>query len=169
MWSWGAEMPEPALPLKEYRRFESFREYETLFDTLLTQTQTFIRVFDKSLPRAWNTSERNEVLRQFLRRDPANRLMIVVHDADNIDRELPRFADMLRDFSHAAKVRLTPKMAKHIYDPFIVFDASHYLHRFHHAHMRAAQGTHDVDGAIELLDRHAELWEVSSPISSSGV
>ena len=68
-------------------------------------------------------------------------------------------------FRSACKIRLTPKMARHIYDPFVIFDASHYLHRFHHAHMRAAQGIHDVEGAQQLLDRHAELWEVSAAIS----
>ena len=129
-------MADPELPLKQYRRFESFREYEALFDDLIPQTQTVIRVFEKSLPKTWNAATRNELLRAFLRRDPANRLFVVVHDADTIDRELPRFADTLRDYAHAAKVRLTPKIAKHIYDPFIVFDASHYLHRFHHAHMQ---------------------------------
>ena len=162
-------MAEPALPLKQCRRFESFREYEALFDAMLPQTQNVIRVFDKSLPRTWNANARNEQLRQFLRASPANRLYIVVHDADNIDRELPRLADTLRDFDNAAKVRLTPKIARHIYDPFIVFDASHYLHRFHHAHMRASQGSHDMDGAVELIERHKELWEVSAAVHTGGV
>ena len=156
------------LPIKQYRRFESFKEYEALFDARIAQTEANIRVFEQSLTRAWNSPGRNELLRQFLRGAPTRRLYIVVHDKSSLERELPRLIDTLHDFSHAAKVRLTPKIAKHIYDPFAVFDASHYLHRFHYAHMRAAEGTHDVEGAIELLERHAELWEVSAPVGAAG-
>ena len=154
-----------ALPITQYRRFESFREYEALIDTLIPQTEMIIRVFDKALPSAWNNLQRIELLRQFLRCNPANRLYVILHDADNIERNLPRLADFHRDFGHVFKIRQTPKMARHLYDPFVVFDASHYLHRFHHAHMRAALGTHDVEGAKQLLDRFLELWEASAPLS----
>lgn len=154
-----------ALPGSQYRRFESFREYETLFDTLIPQTQSIIRVFDRVLPNAWNTRTRIDLLRQFLRLSPANRLQVILHDPGPIDRDLPRVADFNRDFGHAFKIRQTPRMAHHLYDPFIVFDASHYLHRFHHAHMRAAVGTHDVEGSQQLLERHTELWDVSRPVS----
>ena len=157
-----------ALPITHYRRFESFKEYESLFDTLVAQTETVVRVFDCALPAAWNGLERTTLLRQFLQRNPANRLYVILHDASTIERKLPRVADLYRDFGHAFKIRQTPKMAHHLYDPFAVFDASHYLHRFHHAHMRAAQGTHDVDGSLQLLDRHLELWEASAPISITG-
>ena len=98
--------------------------------------------------------------------------MIVLHLAQNIAIEQARLISLLGDFSHAVKIRLTPKMAQHLYDPFAIFDASHYLHRFHHAHMRAAHGTHDVDGSRQLLDRFEELWEVSAslaPASASGL
>ena len=157
---------DASLPIAQYRRFESFKEYEALFDTLIPQTGTVIRLFDRALPPAWNASSRTALLRQFLRANPVNRLYVVLHDISSIERDLPRVVDLHRDFGHAFKIRQTPKMAHHLYDPFIVFDASHYLHRFHHAHMRAALGTHDVEGARQLLDRHLELWEVSIPLHS---
>lgn len=164
---------DPAInPLSQYRRFESFREYESLFDTLIPQTASQIHVFEHSLKAAWNEKSRVELLRDFFLRDRANKLLIVLHMTDNIERELPRLVDLASHFSHALKIRQTPRMAHHIYDPFAVFDASHYLHRFHHAHMRAAQGTHDVEGSQQLLDRHGELWEVSAaiaPASASGL
>ncbi len=153
------------MPHAHYRRFESFREYEALFDTLIPQTQSIIRVFDRVLPAAWNSEARMALLRGFLRQNPANRLQVILHDTSTIGRNLPRVADFNRDFGHAFRIRQTPRMAHHLYDPFIVFDGSHYLHRFHHAHMRAAIGTHDVEGAQQLLDRHLELWEVSAPVS----
>ena len=157
-----------ALPLTQYRRFESFREYESLIDAMVPQTQSVIRVFDRTLSRAWNEKSRMDLVRRFLLRDRANKLLVALHVTDNIERELPRVVELAGDFSHALKIRQTPKMAHHIYDPFVVFDASHYLHRFHYAHMRAAQGNHDVEGTQQLLDRYAELWEVSAPVTLAG-
>ena len=162
----------PPLPLMRYRRFESFREYESLFETMTPQTESVIRVFDRVLPKVWNDSTRIELIRQFLLRNRINKLLLVLHVTDNIERELPRFVDLIGNFGHAIKIRQTPKMAHHIYDPFVIFDASHYLHRFHYAHMRAALGNHDVEGSQQLLDRHAELWEASTPValgSASGL
>ncbi len=167
-----SDSPSEKNPLRKYRRFESFREYESLFDGMVPHTESTIRLFDRTLARAWNEKSRMEVLRQFLLRDRANKMMIILHLAQDIEREQPRLIGLLGDFSHAVKIRLTPKMAQHLYDPFVIFDASHYLHRFHHAHMRAAHGTHDVDSARQLLDRFDELWEVSAPLtpaSTSGL
>jgi hypothetical protein len=154
----------PATLAEKYRRFESFKEYEALFDTLIPQTETTIRVFDRTLPVAWNSPQRTQLLRHFLRRNPLNRLYVVLHDPGNIISNLPRVTDLNRDFGHAFKLRQTPKMARHLYDPFILFDANHYLHRFHHAHMRAALGTHDMEATQALLDRFLELWDVSTSI-----
>jgi hypothetical protein len=154
-------------PLKQYRRFESFREYEALLDGWVPRTVSVIRVFEHSLPAAWNNASRMALLREFLRANPVNRLFVLIHDASNIERSLPRLCDLQRDFGHAFRLRLTPRIAKHVYDPFAVFDASHYLHRFHYKHMRAAEGIHDADGAGELLERFSEMWEVSAPQSAS--
>lgn len=153
-----------ALHDAQYRRFESFREYEVLLDSLIPQTQSVIRVFDRALSATWNAPGRTTLLRQFLRQNPVNRLLVILHDTNAVERTLPRLAELNRDFGHAFKIRRTPRIAHHLYDPFAVFDASHYLHRFHHAHMRAAIGTHDVEGSRQLLDRHQELWEVCTPV-----
>jgi hypothetical protein len=152
-------------PLAHYRRFESFKEYESLFDSMVPQTVSVIRVFDRVLPRTWNDSPRIALLRKFLLGNRNNKLMVILHLADNIGRESPRLVELAVHFSHAVKIRQTPKIAQHIYDPFVIFDASHYLHRFHYAHMRAAQGSHDVEGTQQLLDRYAELWEASAPVT----
>jgi hypothetical protein len=154
----------PASAPEKYRRFDSFKEYEALFDSLIPRTETVIRVFDRALPVAWNSAQRAQLLRNFLRRNPLNRLNVVLHDPGNIEISLPRVIDLSRDYGHAFKLRQTPKMARHLYDPFALFDANHYLHRFHHAHMRAALGTHDMEGGQILLERFQELWDVSAPV-----
>jgi hypothetical protein len=155
------------LPHAQYRRFDGIREFEALLDDMIAQTQSVIRVFDKTLSRGYNSPRRYEALRQFLLASRSNRLMIVLHETDPIERECPRVIDLARQFSSAVKIRQTLRPARHVYDPFVIFDATHYLHRFHYEHMRAAQGMNDVIGAQQLLDRFAEIWEASAPAISS--
>jgi len=155
------------LPNAEYRRFHGMREYEAVIDSFIPQTQRVIRVFDKALSHAYNSAQRYEALRQFLLASRSNRLMIVVHETDRIERECPRVIELLRQFSVAVKIHQTLHPAKHVYDPFVVFDAIHYVHRFHYDYLRAAQGTNDVNGAQLLLDRFAEIWEASAPAVSA--
>lgn len=150
------------LPNAEYRRFESMREYEAIIDGLIPQTQSIIRVFDNSLPIEWNSIKRYEALRRFLLENRTNRLLIVVHDAEPIERERPRMVDLVRQFGASVKIRQTLNLAKQIYDPFVVFDATHYVHRFHYRFLRAAQGSYDLVGTQQLLDRYAEIWEASA-------
>jgi len=156
------------LPNAEYRRFEGMRKYEELIDGLIPQAQSAIRVFDRSLSRSWNSPQRHEALRQFLLTNRLNRLFIVVHDAEPIERECPRLVDLVRQFSAAVRIHETLSAAKHVYDPFVVFDSSHYLHRFHYRYLRAAHGANDLIGAQQLLDRYAEIWEASARAVSAG-
>jgi len=156
------------LPNAEYRRFEGEREYEELIDGLIPQTQRAIRVFDRTLSRSWNSPQRYEALRQFLLTNRMNRLFIVVHDAEPIERECPRLVDLVWQFSAAVRIHETLSPAKHVYDPFVVFDASQYLHRFHYRYLRAAHGANDVIGAQQLLDRYAEIWDASVHAVSAG-
>jgi hypothetical protein len=157
------------LPNAEYRRFEGMREYEALIDQMIPRTLRTIRVFDRSLARGYNTPERYELLRQFLLASRVNRVMIALHDMSRIERECPRMLTLLQQFSYAVSIRETLQPAKLVYDPFVIFDASHYLHRFHYDHLRAAQGTNDVLGAQQLIDRFTEIWEACGPALSSNV
>jgi hypothetical protein len=159
-----ASSPHPSgnLPDAAYRRFEGMREYEAIVDGLIPTTQRIIRVFDKALSTAWNTPQRQEALRQFLLANRQNRLLIVVHEADTLDRLCPRLVELVRQFGASLKIRQTQSPAKQVYDPFVIFDASHYVHRFHYRFLRAAHGTNDVLGAQQLIDRYAEIWEASA-------
>jgi hypothetical protein len=161
--------PSHNLPNAEYRRFEGMREYEALIDELIPKTQLTIRIFDRSLSRAYNSPQRFELLRQFLLAGRQNRLLVVVHQAGGFERDCPRMLQLLRQFSYAVSIRETLRSARHVYDPFVIFDASHYVHRFHYDRLRAAQGTNDVLGAQQLIDRFGEIWEASAPAVSANV
>lgn len=157
------------LPHAEYRRFESLREYEAVIDSLIPQTERVIRVFDKNLSRSYNSPQRCEALHQFLLASRTNRLIIVLHEVETVRRDCPRLIELLGSFAHAMSIRQTQQAARMIYDPFVIFDASHYVHRFHYDHMRAAQGSNDVVGTQQLLDRFSEIFESSAPAISANV
>lgn len=161
--------PPPVLPHAQYERFEGVRELADMFDALIPQTQRVIRIFDKSLCARYNAPARCGLLREFLRADPLNRLFIVVHEVESMPRLVPRLATLIQHFSHVAKVRQTPRGVRHVYDPFAIFDASHYLHRFHHERMQFARGMNELAGAQQLLDRYNELWDVSTPAAATRV
>src|SRR5690606_29933347 len=114
-------------PDAQYRRFEGMREYEQLIDELIPQTQRVIRVFEKALAPTWNTRHRQELLRHFLLGDRLNRLYIVVHGARPSGRSSPRLVERVRQFGSAVRIHQPLTLARHVYDPFIVFDSSHYL------------------------------------------
>jgi hypothetical protein len=155
--------PRSGLPDRRYERFEGTREYEHMFDELLHGTQQVVRIFDRTLSAAYNSPRRCDAFSRILRAGPPNSLQIVIHEPQPVERVCPRFVMLLQRFSHVAKVRQTPRFARHVYDPFVVFDASHYLHRFHHEQPRFARGLNDVDGAQQLLERFDELWDASEP------
>ena len=156
-------------PNAEYRRFESFREYEDIVDSTIPLTQRIIRVFDRNPAPAWNTSTRIELLRQFLLAHRSNRLLIVLHETRGLASGFPRLLILAQQFSHACVIRETLRSAKHASDPFVIFDGSHYVHRFHYHHMRAAEGRHDAAGAQQLIERFDEIAEASGPPLAANV
>jgi hypothetical protein len=162
------EAKPSGLPHADYQRFDSMRQYEAMFDELIPQTQRIIRIFDRALSASYNANARCDLLRQFLRADPANRLYVVVHETDGLERVCPRFMALLQRYGHLVKLRQTPRSARHLYDPFAVFDGSHYLHRFHYDHMRYARGMNDAEGTQQLVDRFNELWEASKAAATGG-
>jgi hypothetical protein len=162
-------MTKPGLPNARYERFDGMREYDAMFDELIPKTQRVIRVFDRALSRDYNSLARCQALAQFLKSDSMNRLELVVHATAGIERVCPRFVTLLQRYGHVAKVRQTPRWARHVYDPFIVFDASHYLHRFHYERMGFARGLNELEGTQQLLERFGELWEASQPAFGASV
>lgn len=159
----------PALPHAQYERFDGGAAYDRMFDELAAYTQRFIRVFDSALSPAYNTPARCDLLRAFLRGNPTSRLLIVLHDTSGVQRTCPRFVNLLQQWGHAVQVRQTPRSARRVYDAFSVFDASHYLHRFHADQMRFSRGTNELVGTQHLLERFEELWEVSTPAAATRV
>ncbi|MBI3939175.1 MAG: hypothetical protein HY323_19565 [Betaproteobacteria bacterium] len=142
-------------------------EYEAAVDESIARAQWSVRIFDRRLGSRYNSPLRYDLLQHFLRLHRANRLYIVLHDTANLQRDCPRLVTLLRQFSHAVRINKTLKIARHVYDPFVIIDENHYVHRFHYEHLRAEQALNDLAGTKLLLQRFDELWEASAPSVSA--
>ena len=138
-------------------------DYEAALDTALAKAQRSIRIFEHTLGRGYNSPQRFELLRRFLLTGRRNRLQIVVHQPQTIDRNCPRILSLLRLHSHAISIHETHSNAKSVYDPFTVVDDHSFVHRFHFDEMRGLLALDDPIGTHTLAERYDEIWEASSP------
>jgi len=141
--------------------------YEAALDTILERPRKVVRIFENSLGRDYNSPRRFELLRAFLLANPRNRLQIVAHDIQSMDRNCPRLLNLLRMHAHAISIHETHQAAKAVYDPFAVVDDLHYVHRFHFEEMRGLMALDDPIGTHTFIERFGEIWEASSPAVSA--
>ena len=153
----------PAQLLREEHALSGIGAYEDAIDRLLGTALGRIRIFDRGLGRSYNAPGRAEALRRFLLAGPANRIEIVVHEAGRIRTDCPRLVALQRNFAHAISIHRTQSPARGVYDPFCVIDGSHYARRFHFDTLRGILVLNDADGAGVLVQRFAEILEVSQP------
>ncbi len=142
-------------------------EYEAALDSILEKPQKTVRIFENSLSRGYNSPRRYDLLRAFLRANPRNRLQIVAHETQSIDRVCPRLLNLLRLHAHAISIHETHQAAKAVYDPFAVVDDLHYVHRFHFEEMRGVLALNDPIGTHTFIERFGEIWEASSAAVSA--
>jgi hypothetical protein len=140
---------------------------EAATDEILPYAQTMVRIFDNALGRDYNSSARFECLRRFLLSNSRNKLRVVVHDAQSMYRVCPRMLILLRMHAHAISIHETHQAAKTAYDPLVVVDDRHHLHRFHYEQPRGVLSVNDPVGTRPFIERFEEIWEASSPAVSA--
>lgn len=149
-------------------RFDTRRELEGCLRALLARAQGRIDLFDPdftSFPLGAVDVEAS--LRAFLRGGGALRLAL--HDTSHLERNCPRLLWVLRDYSHLAECRQTPRSLRHLTDSFALADGLHAVRRFHSAHMRG-EAAFDTPAAVELpAHRFAALWEESKTVLQATV
>jgi len=137
------------------------RDYEAAVNRVITLALGRLRIFDRKLSSAYNSTERIDALRVFLQTNRTNRLMIVVHDPERIRTECPRLVALQRQHAYAVHIHRTLTPARGVYDPFCIADGSHYARRFHFDTLRGTLVLNDADGTAQLVRRFDEIWEVS--------
>jgi hypothetical protein len=147
-----------------HTRLEGIAQYSAAIDTVIAKAQRRIRVFDRNLENiGFNTPGRQELLRSFLLARRVNHLDIVVHDTGYLSRNCPRMLLLLRQFSHGVSIHQTHAHMQGVYDPFVIADGEHYVHRFHFDDSRSLLALDDPQEARNLNDRFDELWDASFP------
>ena len=160
------EIPSSA-PVPQHQKLLGSVEYRNAVIQVLEQAQRRIKIFESILGEPYNTLQCEATLRRFLLANPQNRLHIVVHDAQALTRDCPRILRLLQGFSHNMAIHATHSHAKTIYDPFVLADDSHYVHRFHFDDTRGLLAFDDPQSARALVERFDALWEASDPAASA--
>ena len=147
-------------PFAQY--FTSLLEYRQSLDTVVAQARHTVRLFDCDMhDGGWNSPQRYEGLKSFLLGSPQNRLYIVLHNVDYVSRNCPRMIRLLREHSYAVFIHQTHPEARGVFDPMLVADDAHYLHRFHYEQARGEYVLNDPDQTQGLLQRFNEIWHAS--------
>ncbi|MEY4729973.1 MAG: hypothetical protein RL020_1131 [Pseudomonadota bacterium] len=147
-----------------YRRFDSLADSLIAIEDIIGTAGRRLCIFDSSLKEyGFNAPERVDQLSRFLQQGRNRRIEIILHKTDFLERQAPRFCNLLRTYSHCIEIRKTTYVAHHAMDAFVVADDHSYWHRMHTDHARAVAAINDPQGASGLLLRFAELTEASEP------
>lgn len=152
----------------QHRMLNGEEEYEAAIDQVIEHAQRSLHIFDPDLTAGGYASVRRfESLRNFLMKNRANRLVVVLHETEYLTRHCPRLMSLLKTHGHAISVLQTHEHGRIASDPLVIGDDAHYVHRFHADTARALLGLGDHAGARQLEERFGQLLEASSPAVSA--
>lgn len=160
-------------PTPRYQLITSLHDAQTAFDEVLGLAGHTLRYFDVSVAqRGFNSPQRIEVIRHMLLADRSNRLQIVLHDIESLDREATRLIALARELSAQVEIHQTLDSARHAADPMLIADAHSVWHRLHASQSRVALYVHSPDEIAPRIERFEQIWAESEPapgISSLGL
>lgn len=159
--------PSLSKPEPKYKTLSTSVEYEAAIDELIQKTTRELRIFDHSLNQIFGSSQRCELLRNFLLAKKNNRLFIALHSSETLYRNCPRLINLTKNFSHSVEIRETRSDAQTANDPVLIADERHYLHRFHFDYPRSLFAVDDPIGTMELIMRFEEIWAISEQVAAA--
>ena len=157
--------PETAQhPAPREVRLDTVAAQTAAIDELILLARHTLQVFDIDLSQTgWETAARAANLTAFLRRVPAVRFDLIVHDTRWMEASCPRLLNLLRLHSSSITVYKTGPEARVATDPLIVVDGRHFLHRFHIEQPRATLVIENPNQAMPLVNRFQEIWATGEP------
>ena len=145
------------------RPLASLSEYQAALDAVIEQACHALYLFDYDLHEGgWGSPQRYENLKRFVLASPHNQLRIVLHSTDHVRRNCPRLLNFQRQYSYAVAIHETHPEARSIYDPMLIADGRHYVHRFHYEQPRGEQVLDDPERTQRLMLRFEEIWQAST-------
>jgi hypothetical protein len=149
-------------------RFDTFREYRQVISDLIPLARRELVIFDPDLKQTGLESPGGvESLARFLSAGRDNRMRVVLHDPDHVERYCPRWMSLLRLYGHSISVRQSPEDLRQLTDCFMVADKRHAVIRFHSAYARGKFLLEQREDVDDWQRRFDELWEVSLPARSA--
>lgn len=162
-------MTEQSQEHPQHRTLNGEAEYEAAIDEVISHAERTLHIFDVDLSSGgYSSLKRYESLRAFLMKSRANRLVLVLHETDFLERHCPRLMNLIKLHSHAVSVSKTQEHARIANNPVVIADEAHYVHRFHVDGARAAVALGDHAGARQLEERFEQLLEASSQVALAG-
>jgi len=151
-------------PVPREVRLDTLAAQIAAIDELIGMAQHKLQVFDINLSQTdWYTKARASNISSFLRRAPAARVELILHDTGWMERSCPRLLDLLKRYSTAITVYKTGVQARVAMDPLVIVDGRHFLHRFHADHSRASLVIENPQQARPLVARFEEIWATGEP------
>jgi len=151
-------------PVPREARLDTVAAQTAAIDELIGLAQHKLQVFDVDLSQTgWDTATRASNLAGFLRRAPAARFDLIVHDTRWMERSCPRLMDLVRRYASAITVYKTGTEARVAMDPLVIADGKHFLHRFHVDQPRASLVIENPQATGPLATRFEEIWATGEP------
>jgi len=136
--------------------------YAEAINKVLANAANTLRIFDQDLSRGdFASLEKYELLRDFLSKNIASKLTIILQDTHYLIEKCPRLFGLLEIYGHKITVYETNETAKHAKDCFMLADSEHYIKRIHSDQARFKYALNDETSVAQLSIRFEELLETT--------
>lgn len=157
-------------PPPEERRLDRLAQQREAIDALLALATQRVLVFDRDLAdTGWESAERAERVKAFLRRSRDAQMRIIVHDTRHLEAGCPRLTALLRVYAHALSIWRTGAEARSANDALVIVDHRHALHRYHVDQPRATLLLSSPAAVKPLALRFDEIWATGEPALGGSV
>ena len=142
--------------------FDTRAGFQQQLRALYDRARTSLALFDPDLALfELGATDVDAALRRFLH--AGGTLRLALHDDAPLRTGAPRLLRLLRDYTHLAECRVTPRGLRHLTDSFAIGDDAHVVRRFHSDHFRG-MAAFDLPQETDLYrERFAAIWAESHP------
>lgn len=161
-------MTNPERPEREHATLTGIKDAIEAIDRVIAAATRQLAIFDDRLEhRGYENPARIEAMRQLLLAGRMHRIRIALHEPEVLQRSQPRLLALLREFPAAIEIHRTVGEARNAHDPFVIADDHSAWHRLHQDHPRSVVALHSPPDVHGLVNRFAEIWELTEPAVSA--